>query len=145
MLTSEYPSLPPSILGQYSASETSYRSYQEMSYTQQCDTRVLECNERYPDKTSLRVYDRKLNDIITVLIDIVIDIFLRSAPQNDEMVYSIESTGHDFMNHARSDTTHILAWEPRLPIISNVQDLQTFLQFCHLRICSSFYVSTCLQ
>jgi hypothetical protein len=120
MLTSEYPSLSPSILGQYSASETSYRSYQEMSYAQQCDMRALECNERYPDMTSLLFYDRKPNDVITVLIDIVIEIFLRSATQNDETVYSIESNGHDFMNHTRSDTTHILVWEPRLPINSNI-------------------------
>jgi hypothetical protein len=83
-----------------------------MSYAQQCDTRALECNERHPDETSLHIYDRKLNDNLTVLIDIVIGIFLRSATGNDETVYSVESTGHNFMNHLRSDTTHILVWEP---------------------------------
>jgi hypothetical protein len=74
--------------------------------------RALECNEQHPNKTSLRVYDKKPSDIITVLFDIVIDVFLRSATRNDETVYSIESIGHDFMNHMRSDTTHILVWEP---------------------------------
>jgi hypothetical protein len=112
MLPSEHPSLLPSVLGQYSTGETSYHSHQERPYAQQCDTRVLECNERYPDKTSLRVYDRKPSDIITVLIDIVIDVFLYSAIRNDEMAYSIESTGNDFMDHMGSDTTHILVWEP---------------------------------
>jgi hypothetical protein len=79
MLPSEHPSLLPSTLGQYSTGETSYHSYQEMPYAQQCHTQALEYNERYPDKTSLRVYDGKPSDIITVLIDIVIDIFLCSA------------------------------------------------------------------
>ena len=127
MLTSEHPSLLPSTLDQYSTGETSYRSYQEMPYAQQCDTRALECNEQHPDKISLRVYDRKSSDIVTALIDVVIDISLCSVIRNDETVCYIESIDNDFMNHMPSDTTRTVAREPRLPICSNILDLQTFL------------------
>jgi hypothetical protein len=112
MPSSEYPRLPLSILGQYSASETSYRSYHEMSYAQQCDTQAVEHNERYPNETSLRIYGRKPNDIITVLIDVVIDISLYSVIQNDEMICHVESWSNDFVNHLLSDTTRIMACEP---------------------------------
>ena len=72
MLTSKHPSLPSSTLDQYSAGETSYRSYREVSYALQSDIH----NELQPAKTLLRIYDRQVDDIVTVLIDVVIDISL---------------------------------------------------------------------
>ena len=127
MLSSECPSLLFSILDQYSASETSYRSYQEMSYAQQCDTQAVEHHERCPDKMSLLIYDRKPNDIITVLIDVVIDISLYSVIQNDETICHDESWSNDFVNNLPSDTTWIMACEPQLPVCFNIRALRTFL------------------
>ena len=75
MLTSKHPSLSSSILEQYSAGGTSYCSYWEVSYAQQSDTR----NGLHPAKTSLRIYDRQADDIVTVLIDVIVDISLYSV------------------------------------------------------------------
>jgi hypothetical protein len=75
MLTSARPSLPSPILEQCSVGETSYRSYQEMSYAQQSDTH----NDLRPAKTLLRIYDKQVDDIVTVLVDVVMDISLYSV------------------------------------------------------------------
>ena len=129
MLTSTHPSLLSPILDQYSAGETSYRSYQEMPYAQQCDTQdQLDHDELRPTKISLRVYDRQANDIVTVLIDVIIDISLYSVIRNDEMIHHIEPWDNTFMNHLLSDTARITACESRLPVCYNIRDLQTSLQ-----------------
>ena len=124
MLASTHPSLPPPILDQYFAGETSYRSYQEMSYAQQCDTH----DELHPAKISLRIYDRQADDIVTVLIDVIIDISLYSVIRNDEMIHNVEPWDNTFMNHLPSDTARITASESRFPVCYDIRELQTSFQ-----------------
>ena len=125
MLTSKHPSLPSSTLDQYSASETSYRSYREVSYALQSDTH----NELQPAKTLLRIYDRQVDDIVTVLIDVVIDISLYSVTRNDETIHHTEVWNNAFMNRLLSETAQITASEPSIPICYDIRKLQTTFRF----------------
>ena len=73
---------------------------------QQCDTQnQLDHNELRPTKISLRSlqYDRQANDIVTVLIDVIIDISLYSVIRNDEMIRHGEPWDNAFMNRLLSD------------------------------------------
>ena len=125
MLTSEHPSLSSFILEQYSAGGTSYRSYREVSYAQQSDTR----NEPQPVKTSLRIYDRQVDDIVTVLIDVIIDISLYSVTRNDETIHHTETWNNVFMNHLLSETARITTSGSRFPICYDICKLQTSFRF----------------
>ena len=74
---------------------------------QQSDTH----NDLHPAKISLRVYDRQADDIVTVLIDVIVDISLYSVTRNDEMTHYVEPWDNTFMNHLLSDTARITANE----------------------------------
>ena len=125
MLTSEHPSLPSSTLDQYSASETSYRSYREVSYALQSDIH----NELQPAKTSLRIYDRQVDDVVTVLVDVIIDISLYSVTRNDETIHHIEVRNNAFMNRLLSKTAWITASGSFFPICYDICELQTSFRF----------------
>ena len=125
MLTSKHPSLPSSMREQYSAGGTSYRSYQEVSYTQQSDTH----NGLHPPaKASLRIYDRQADDIVTVLIDVIVDISLYSVTRNDETIHHAESWDNTFMNRLLSETARITTSGSRFPICYDICELQTFFR-----------------
>jgi hypothetical protein len=124
MPASAHPSLPSLTLDQYFAGETSYHSHQEMSYAQQCDTH----DELRPAKISLRVYNIQADDIVTVLIDVIIDISLYSVIRNDEMIHHVEPWDNTFMNHLLSDTARITASESRFPMCHDIRELQTSFQ-----------------
>ena len=125
MLTSKHPSLPSSTLDQYSAGETSYRSYREVSYALQSDIH----NELQPAKTLLRIYDRQVDDIVTVLIDVVIDISLYSVTRNDETIHHTEVWNNAFMNRLLSETARITASGSLFPICYDICKLETSFRF----------------
>ena len=125
MLTSKHPSLPSSTLDQYSAGETSYRSYREVSYALQSDIH----NELQPAKTLLRIYDRQVDDIVTVLVDVVIDISLYSVTRNDETIHHTEVWNNAFMNRLLSETARITASGSPFPICYDICKLQTSFRF----------------
>ena len=107
MLTSAHPSLSSPILEQCSVGETSYRSYQEVSYASQSDIH----NELQAplDRTLLRIYDEQVDDIVTVLVDVVMDISLYSVTRNDETIHHTEVWNNAFMNRLLSETAQITA------------------------------------
>ena len=125
MLTSKHPSLPSSTLDQYSAGETSYRSYREVSYALQSDIH----NELQPAKTLLRIYDRQVDDVVTVLVDVIIDISLYSVTRNDETIHHTEVWNNAFMNRLLSETARITASGSLFPICYDIYKLQTSFRF----------------
>ena len=127
MLTSKHPSLPSSTLDQYSAGETSYRSYREVSYALQSDIH----NELQAplDRTLLRIYDEQVDDIVTVLVDVVMDISLYSVTRNDETIHHTEVWNNAFMNRLLSETARITASGSLFPICYDICKLQTSFRF----------------
>ena len=78
-----------------------------------------------PAKTSLRIYDRQVDDIVTVLIDVIIDISLYSVTRNDETIHHIEAWNNIFMNHLPAETAWITTSGSRFPICYDICELQT--------------------
>ena len=125
MLTSKHSSLPPSTLDQHSADETSYRSYREASCVQQNDVH----NELQPTKTTLRIHNRQAADVVTVLIDVIIDVSLCSVTRNDETIHHTEVWDNTFMNHLLSETAQIAASGSPFPICHDICKLRTSFRF----------------
>ena len=66
-----------------------------------------------------------MDDIVTVLIDVIIDISLYSVIRNDEMIHHAEPWDNAFMSHLLSDTAWITTSESRFPVCYDIRGLQT--------------------
>jgi hypothetical protein len=98
-------SLNLSTLDQYSTSETSYCSHRETSYAVQSDTRLFEYDERILYQKSLRVYEKKLSDIIVMLFNDITGVPTYSVTWSDETVYYTRFINDDLVNPILSNTT----------------------------------------